>query len=200
MTRLRPLWLLALSAGAVVLGLVAAVVMAGAGYGAPVLPNSALVTLIGVGAVILTLGIVVRRDMARLEAAARREREREARRDAGGAEEPRGPRPARRVSPLFAVRVVAAAQSAAYAGTIILGWHLGILAHLAPQVGLGTANAQSAVYMAAGGLGWVIVGFVVEHLCRLPPDDGAGAASRHCERGRPDAGRRGEEGYARGTD
>lgn len=199
MSRLRPVWLLLISAGAVVLGVVAAAAMAGAGYGAPVLPRSALITLIGVGAVILTLGIVVRRDMARLEAAARRERERQARRDAGE-EEPRTPKPVRRISPLFAVRVVAAAQASAYAGSIIFGWHGGILLHLAPQVGLGTANAQTAVFMALGGLGWVVVGFVVEHLCRLPPDDGAGETSQHYERGRPDTGRRGEEGYARGTD
>lgn len=206
MSRLRPLWLLAICAGAVILGLLAASAMAGAGYGAPVLPYSALITLIGVALIILTLGIVVRRDMARLEAAARRERERRAQKEAGGEQEPRQPTPARRISPLFAVRVVAAAQAAAYAGAIILGWHAGILLHLAPQVGITTANAQSAVVMALGGLGWVIVGFIVEHLCRLPPDEGASAhsAAEHRDeeyrRGHRGPGRRGEEGYARGTD
>ncbi|GAA1177393.1 DUF3180 family protein [Nesterenkonia xinjiangensis] len=175
MTRLQPMWLLIIAAGSALVGFLATVLMVSNGYGSPVLTPVSLITLGGVGLVVLGLGIVVWVDQRRLESDAD-----QARRDADTTERPaadrqprrRGPRPGRRLHPLEAARVVVAAQACGYAGAVIAGWHGGALIDLAPAAGLAAPNASAALLMIIGGLAWVIIGFVVEHLCRLPPNRG----------------------------
>ncbi|MDZ5078204.1 DUF3180 domain-containing protein [Nesterenkonia sp. HG001] len=187
MTRLQPMWLLIIAAGSALVGFLATVLMVSNGYGSPVLTPVSLITLGGVGLVVLGLGIVVWVDQRRLESdadQARRDAD-QARRDAdttegpavGGQPQRRGPRPGRRLHPLEAARVVVAAQACGYAGAVIAGWHGGALIDLTPAAGLAAPNASAALLMIIGGLAWVIIGFVVEHLCRLPPNRGGDGGS-----------------------
>lgn len=161
MNQLRPVWLLIIAVGAAVAGYAASVLMAAAGYGSPALPMASVVTLTIIGLLILTLGILVWWDLKRItDVAEKRRRGDDVR------------RPGRRVHPLQAVRVVAAGQACGYAGVLISGWHGGVILDLAPAAGMGTPNVTSSLVMMIGGLLWVIIGFVVESLCRLPPEDG----------------------------
>lgn len=220
MTPLRPAWLAIISASAALLGFLATVLMLSRGYGSPVLPSSSAVTLIAVGMLVLALGILVWWDKRRLEQeadrASRASRQRRGRtRDDDGGPAARGPagrdrasfyyrRPARRLHPLDAVRVVAAGQACAYAGSLIAGWHAGVLIDLAPAAGMAAPNVSSSLVMIIGGLIWVIIGFVVEQLCRIPPDRGGTGAADEAgedlleeEHGPLGEGPNGEEGYAR---
>ncbi|WP_022873361.1 DUF3180 domain-containing protein [Nesterenkonia alba] len=160
--RLQPLWLLLICAGAVLAGYLATVLMVAAGYSSPVLPMSSAITLAAIGLIILVLGILVWADQRRLQRAD----------DTARREHTTPVRPTRRLHPLQAVRVVAAGQACAYAGTIIAGWHGGVLLDLGPAAGMTAPNATSSLVMVIGGLIWVIIGFVVETLCRIPPEDG----------------------------
>lgn len=198
MNRLRPGWLLIISASAALLGFLATVLMVGRGHGSPVLPASSAITLAGIGIVVLVLGIIVWRDQRRIEEAARQRKAAEQ----GGKPASAGRGKPRRLHPLQAVRVVAAGQACAYAGALIAGWHAGVLIDLAPATGLSAPNASSSLVMIIGGLIWVIIGFVVEQLCRIPPDDGGAAGHRNgYAYGEDDEApsHRPEEGYARGT-
>lgn len=147
MTQMRPLWLLIIVSGAALAGYLSTVGMAAAGYTSPVLPLSSVITLAAVALIVLGLGLVVWWDQRR---------------------------PGRRLHPLQAVRVVAAGQACSYAGALISGWHTGVLMDLAPAAGIGTPNVTAGLMMVIGGLLWVIIGFVVETLCRIPPDQGDG--------------------------
>ncbi|MGO1193181.1 MAG: DUF3180 domain-containing protein [Nesterenkonia sp.] len=161
MSQLRPVWLLIIAAAASLAGFLATVVMASAGLSSPVLPMHSAITLSAVGLIVLGLGIVVFRDQ-RLVQQSQQQRGRQ----------PRRRRSSRKLHPLQAVRVVAAGQACAYAGALIAGWHGGVTLDLAPAAGMSTPNVSSSLVMMIGGLLWVIIGFVVESLCRLPPDQG----------------------------
>lgn len=172
MSQLRPLWLLIVLVAATLVGLLATMSMTAAGYSSPALPMSSAITLTAVGLIVLSLGLVVWRDqrhLRRTEEESRRHRSR----PGLDSSQRRSPQPRRRLHPLQAVRVVAAGQACAYAGALIAGWHVGIILHLAPAAGVSTPNVASSLVMMIGGLLWVIIGFVVESLCRLPPDEGA---------------------------
>lgn len=77
----------------------------------------------------------------------------------------------RAISRLAAVRVLVLAQAAAYAGAALGGWHLGVLAQLGAGGGFGSPTSWNAVALVAGGLVLVVVGFVVQAMCKLPPED-----------------------------
>jgi len=161
-SQLRPIWLLIIAAGAGLTGFLATVLMASAGISSPVLPMYSAITLGAVGLIVLCLGIVVWRDQRMIQQSQQHKRDRK----------PRRRRSSRKLHPLQAVRVVAAGQACAYAGALIAGWHGGVILDLAPAAGMSTPNVASSLVMMIGGLLWVIIGFVVESLCRLPPDQG----------------------------
>ncbi|WP_150461894.1 DUF3180 domain-containing protein [Nesterenkonia ebinurensis] len=174
MTQLRPLWLLIIAAGAALAGYLATLAMRNAGYSSPVLPLSSVITLVAVGLIVLALGLVVWWDQRRLEGGADQEgRRRRSSPDQSG----------RRLHPLQAVRVVAAGQACAYAGALIAGWHAGVLLDLGPAAGIGTPNVTAALTVVIGGMLWVIIGFVVETLCRIPPDRGSGLENSEFDEG-----------------
>lgn len=152
MSQLRPVWLLLIGTSAALACYLATVLMVRAGYTSPVLPLSSGVTLAAVGLIVLILGLVVWRDQRRLAE--------------------KTPARGRRMHPLQAARVVAAGQACAYAGALIAGWHAGVLMDLAPAAGAGTPNVTAAIVMVTGGMLWVLIGFIVEQLCRVPPDQG----------------------------
>lgn len=171
MSQLRPIWLLIILVAASLVGFLATLSMAAAGYSSPVLPMSSAITLTAVGLIVLSLGIVVWRDQRHIQQANQQNNQDRDRR--GGRRNHTGsPGQGRRLHPLQAVRVVAAGQACAYAGALIAGWHAGIILDLAPAAGMNTPNVSSSLVMMIGGLLWVIIGFVVEALCRLPPDQG----------------------------
>ncbi len=179
MTGIRPLWLLLILLVTGGLGWAAALVTAGAGVVAPVLVRSSLITLGAVAVLVLALGIRVHRDKRRPIAA--------------------------RMNPLVATRTLALAQAGAYGGTVIAGWHGGVLVHLAAATGFDTPTVGDALLMVVGGLVLVIVGYIVEQFCRVPPDDGADGTTKtdgrngggHGGRPGPAYGPEGEGGYAR---
>ncbi|EMY34191.1 hypothetical protein D477_010891 [Arthrobacter crystallopoietes BAB-32] len=77
------------------------------------------------------------------------------------------------LDPILAARTLVLAQACAYAGSLLLGWHAGILVD---QLVLLTFRPASAVLlqvlaMMGGGLVMVVVGLVVERFCKLPPED-----------------------------
>ena len=181
MSRLSVLRLLLIAALAALAGFVTTVSMSSHGMGSPVLPRTSLVTLLGIAMVVLTLGLLVWRDQRRIATAAKE-----------------GRRSQRSLHPLHAVRVLTAGQAGAYAGALIAGWHAGILGDLVPAAALTAPNVNSSLLMITGGVIWVIIGFVVELLCRIPPDENppGGGRGRAPER---NTGPIPEEGYARGT-
>ncbi len=181
MTSIRPLWLLLVFAGTGVVGWLAALLAAGAGLVSPVLAASSAITVAAVAVLVLALGIRVQRDKRRP--------------------------PAARMNPVAAARTLVLAQAGAYAGALIAGWHAGVLVHLVSATGFGTPTVNDALLMIIGGLVLVIVGFVVEQFCRLPPEDGADGATHGSgtdadgsqRNAGPAYGTEGEGGYARST-
>ncbi|MCA4135225.1 DUF3180 domain-containing protein [Arthrobacter sp. M4] len=121
----------------------------GTRYGAatPVLPPSGLVTMGVIAALTLILGLrILRWRTAKKKTL---------------------------LNPLFAVTTLLLAQSCAYAGAVLLGWHAGVILDL-----LRVWNLRNdldifwlAVAMGSGGLVMVIVGLIVERFCRIPPED-----------------------------
>lgn len=170
MSQLRPIWLLIILAAASLAGFIATLSMAAAGYSSPGLPMSSAITLSAVGLIVLSLGIVVWRDQRHIRQADRQNQQQPGRR--GSPRRTGSESKGRRLHPLQAARVVAAGQACAYAGALIAGWHAGVALHLAPAAGMSTPNVSSSLVMMIGGMLWVIIGFVVEALCRLPPEQG----------------------------
>ena len=76
-----------------------------------------------------------------------------------------------RMNPLAAARTLVLAQAGAYAGAAIGGWHVGILVHRLPQAGFGPAVVTESIAQVITALILVIVGFIVEQWCRIPPED-----------------------------
>lgn len=178
MSTIRPLWLLMILLVSGVLGWAGALLTAGAGLPAPVLVTTSVITLAAVAVLVLILGIRVQRDK---------------RQPAAG-----------RMNPVAAARTLVLAQAGAYAGMLIAGWHVGVVVELASATGFGTPTVNDALVMIIAGLVLVIVGFIVERFCRLPPeDDGNGAGGRNGShtagpehRRGPAYGPEGEGGYA----
>jgi len=109
---------------------------------APVLDYSALYSLGAVCAVILFLGIRVKRSTLGKS----------------------------HFEPIAAARTLVLAQASAYAGAVITGWHVPAI------VTLWLANGQSptltrGLVLAGAGILMVIIGYIVQHLCKLPPED-----------------------------
>ncbi len=80
------------------------------------------------------------------------------------------------LNPILAAWTLVLAQACAYTGTVLLGWHVGIIVE---QLRLWNLRSNQdltwqALAMAGGGLIMVIVGLVVERFCRIPPEDGEG--------------------------
>jgi lysylphosphatidylglycerol synthetase-like protein (DUF2156 family) len=78
------------------------------------------------------------------------------------------------LNPILAAWTLVLAQACAYTGTVLLGWHAGIIIE---QLRLWNLRSNhditwQALALAAGGLIMVIVGLVVERFCRIPPEDG----------------------------
>ena len=166
MSALRPMWLLTICLGTTLAGWIAQLYAASHSLAAPVLHWASLITLGAVVLITLLLGLrVLRYRQGKLK---------------------------RRLDPIQAARTLVLAQSSAYAGALIAGWHLGILIDLLPAAGVTSSAVLLSLVMIAAGVLMVSVGWVVEQFCKLPPEDPSA----------PDAGghkREDNEGYAAGT-
>lgn len=118
------------------------------GLATPVLPLTGLVTMGVIVALTLVLGIRVLRW--------------------------RNGKKKKILNPILAAWTLVLAQACAYTGSVLLGWHAGIVVE---QLRLWNLRSNQeitwqALAMAGGGLIMVIVGLVVERFCRIPPEDG----------------------------
>ncbi|MGO2053806.1 DUF3180 domain-containing protein [Glutamicibacter sp. 287] len=125
-----------------VTGWVALRLLTATGRFSPVLDYAALFSLGAVCAVVLFLGIRVKRSTLG-----------------------RG-----HIDPIAAARTLVLAQAAAYAGALITGWHLAPLLTLLFASGSSPTLTRAMVLTGAGIL-MVIIGYLVQHLCKLPPED-----------------------------
>ena len=74
------------------------------------------------------------------------------------------------VNPFYAVRVLLLSKAAAITSAIFIGWHAGVLVKqfTAPVVVTDATTPNITALVAASLL--LIVGFVVEQICKLPSD------------------------------
>ena len=74
------------------------------------------------------------------------------------------------VNPFYAVRVLLLSKAAAITGAMLIGWHAGVLVKqfTAPVVVTDATSPNITALVAAVLL--LIVGFVVEQICKLPSD------------------------------
>lgn len=147
MRTIRPAWLVVATIVLAVAGWTTTELTSRASLALPVLPYSSLATMGLIVVVCLILGIKVRRW-------------RDGHRD-------------RVLDPLVAARTLVLAQACAYAGAVLLGWHLGILVDQLSTIPLrgDLGPIWNIAAMMAGGIVMMVVGLVVERFCKLPPDD-----------------------------
>ena len=74
------------------------------------------------------------------------------------------------VNPFYAVRVLLLSKAAAITGAMLIGWHAGVLVKqfTAPVVVIDATTPNITALVAAVLL--LIVGFIVEQVCKLPID------------------------------
>ena len=145
MTTIRIGWVILVVVLTAIVGWLGGFFAAEAGWQAPVLGYTSVITLAGVMVLELILGLRVLKDR----------------------ESP----VADRMDPVAAARTLVLAQAGTYAGAAIGGWHVGILIHRLPASGLGSMVVTEAIIQAVTALILVVVGFIVEQWCRIPPDD-----------------------------
>ena len=165
MKPINPLRLLLIGVVLTVAGWSATVVTTRYSMATPVLPATALATMGVIVAITLVLGIRVlrwRNSTKRKEA----------------------------LDPILAARTLVLAQACAYAGTVLLGWHVGIFVDQLRIWNLRSDQGITwvAIAIAGGGLVMIVVGLLVERFCRIPPEDTDAAPGD----GKPGRGIRGE--------
>ena len=174
MITLRTWWLPGLALLAGLLGWTVAAVSQGGGRLTPVLGVPALITLLVVALISLGFGLRIRKDRDR--------------------------KPAERMDPLAAARILVLAQAGAFAGALFGGWHAGVLVQVLTRAVSATGVLVDAALMAVAGVVMVGIGLLVESWCRIRGDDsdpegGLGQDGQSGARGirrRPET----EEGYA----
>jgi hypothetical protein len=153
MKPISPLRLLLIGVILAVAGWSATVVTSRYSMATPVLPATALATMGVIVAITLILGIRVLRWRSSLKDSTKKKTV---------------------LDPLLAARTLVLAQACAYAGTVLLGWHVGIFLD---QLRIWSLRSDQgitwlALAMAGGGLVMIVVGLLVERFCRIPPEDG----------------------------
>lgn len=147
MKAMRPLLLAIIAVVLAATGWLATVLTTRYSMATPVLPPSALVTMGVIAVLTLIMGIRVLRW--------------------------RNGKKKGMLNPILAARTLVLAQACAYAGTVLLGWHVGIAIE---QLRLWSFRSDQgilwlALIMGGGGVVMTIVGFIVERFCRIPPED-----------------------------
>jgi hypothetical protein len=147
MKAMRPLLLAIIAVVLAAGGWLATVLTTRYSMATPVLPPSALVTMGVIAVLTMVMGIRVLRW--------------------------RSGKKKTMLNPILAARTLVLAQACAYAGTVLLGWHAGIVIE---QLRIWSLRSDQgilwlALIMGGGGLIMTIVGLVVEWFCRIPPED-----------------------------
>lgn len=153
MSSIRYGWVILLIIVAVVFGWVGAFYAAENGWATPSLGYPSMVTITVAIILELALGLRVLKDRERPVAD--------------------------RMNPVAAARTLVLAQAGTYAGAGIAGWHAGILLHRLPETGFGTTVAAESMVQVIAALVLVVVGFVVEQWCRIPPEDTEGNGKQY---------------------
>lgn len=153
MRPINPMRLLLIGFILAVAGWSATVVTSRYSMATPVLPATALATMGVIVAITLILGIRVLRWRNSLKDSTKKKTV---------------------LDPLLAARTLVLAQACAYAGTVLLGWHVGIFLD---QLRIWSLRSDQgitwlALAMAGGGLVMIVVGLLVERFCKIPPEDG----------------------------
>ncbi|RKO20203.1 DUF3180 domain-containing protein [Pseudarthrobacter phenanthrenivorans] len=159
MKPINPLRLLLIGFILAVAGWSATVVTSRYSMATPVLPATALATMGVIVAITLILGIRVLKWRNSINSNGAKN---------GGTKK----RPV--LDPLLAARTLVLAQACAYAGTVLLGWHVGIFLDQLRVWSLRSDQGITwlALAMAGGGLVMIVVGLLVERFCKIPPEDG----------------------------
>ena len=142
MTKLKLRWLFACAGFGAAAGWIALRLLTSAGRYAPVLDYSALYSLGAVCAVVLFLGIRVKRS----------------------------PQGKADFEPIAAARTLVLAQASPYAGAVIAGWHVPAIIMLWAATGM-TPTLTRGLVLAGAGLLMGVIGYIVQQLCKLPPED-----------------------------
>lgn len=147
MNSIRFRWLLVIAASAALAAYLVTLAGGMLGWPTAVLPLSSLFTMAVIAGFTLVLGIRVLRW--------------------------RQGKRTRQLNLVLAARTLVLSHACAYAGSLLLGWHLGILVDQLPLWVLRSDHTigWTAVAMTAGGLTMIIIGLVVERFCRIPPED-----------------------------
>ena len=172
MKPVNPLRLMLIGVILAVAGWSATVVTSRYGMSTPVLPPTALATMAVIVIITMVLGIRVLRWR--------------------NSHKPGSKAKKTQLDPLLAARTLVLAQACAYAGTVLLGWHVGIFLD---QLRLWSLRSDQV--MAGGGLVMIVVGLVVERFCRIPPEDGdaTGVEGKKGRAARGEAAGEGEYAY-----
>ena len=157
---MNPLLLAVVGLAVAVVGWSAAVLTSRYGMATPVLPATAFVTMGVIVALTLALGIRVLRWR-------------------NSTKKSNGTKKRIPLNPILAARTLVLAQACAYAGSVLLGWHVGIFVDQLRIWSLRNDQGITwlALAMAGGGLVMIVVGLMVERFCRIPPEDGEGESA-----------------------
>lgn len=78
----------------------------------------------------------------------------------------------RAIKPMVAIRILLLGQSCAYVGAgYFTGWHAGVLVRIWLSGTVDSPSGRTAVAQILGGLVLIAVGYIVQALCKLPPDE-----------------------------
>jgi nitrate reductase gamma subunit len=129
------------------------------GQSVPVSPLNILLTLPAIAVVLLALAYPIYRYRKQLMEWASSS-------SATGNKSSSGHRP-KRLDPFYAVRVLLLAKASSLAGSIFAGWHIGlvVLQLTTPVISL---KVWSNISGLVGSVITIVVGLIVERLCRIP--------------------------------
>jgi hypothetical protein len=129
------------------------------GQSVPVSPLNILLTLPAIAVVLLALAYPIYRYRKQLMEWASSS-------SATGNKSSSGHRP-KRLDPFYAVRVLLLAKASSLAGSIFAGWHIGlvVLQLTTPVISL---KVWSNISGLVGSIITIVVGLIVERLCRIP--------------------------------
>ncbi|GAB3271102.1 DUF3180 domain-containing protein [Arthrobacter pigmenti] len=147
MSTIRTRWLILVAAFSALAGYLLSLAGTMFGWPTPVLPLSSLFTMAVIAGFTLVLGIRVLRW-------------RQGKRQ-------------RQLNLILAARTLVLAHACAYAGCLLLGWHIGILVDQLPLWSFRSDHTIgfTSLAMTGGGLVMIVIGLVVERFCRIPPED-----------------------------
>lgn len=147
MSTIRTRWLILVAAFSALAGYLLSLAGTWFGWPTPVLPLSSLFTMAVIAGFTLVLGIRVLRW-------------RQGKRQ-------------RQLNLILAARTLVLAHACAYAGCLLLGWHVGILIDQLPLWAFRSDHTigLTSLAMMGGGMVMIVIGLVVERFCRIPPED-----------------------------